>query len=97
MTHVRLNVYRPGSFGPAVQQKIHHALRIEVSGINPEPARRQVIEALLDHPFELVNRLAVGCGLDTGGERRGFGVIAVAVAVRQVRGFFGQPVKPALP
>jgi len=72
-------------------------LRIEASGIYPESDVRQAIQAPLDHPFELVNRLAICCCLDTGSELRGFWVIRVAVAVRQVRGFFGQPVKPALP
>jgi hypothetical protein len=35
--------------------------------------------------------------LNPAGERRGLGVICVTVAVRQIRGFFGQPVNPALP
>jgi hypothetical protein len=35
--------------------------------------------------------------LDPAGELRGLGVICVAVAVRQIRGFVGQPVNPALP
>jgi len=35
---------------PAVQQKIHHTLRIKATGINPEPNVRQAIEAPLDDP-----------------------------------------------
>jgi hypothetical protein len=53
---VRSHVYHPGSVSPAVQQKVHHALRIEASGIYPEPNVRQAIEALLDDPLEIVDR-----------------------------------------
>jgi hypothetical protein len=42
---------------------------------------RQAVKATLDDPFELVDRPAVRRGLHTGGERRGLGVIAVAVPV----------------
>ena len=99
LTFIRLvrTPCRPEGLSLAVQQKIHHALRGEATGINPESNVRQAIEAPLDDGLKLVDRPAGGRGLDTGGERRGLGVIWLAVAVRQVRGFFGQPVDPALP
>ena len=75
VTPVRSDVYHPDSFSPAVKQKIHHTLRIEATGINPEPNVRQAIEAPLDDHLKLVDRPAVGCGLDSGGERRSLGVI----------------------
>jgi hypothetical protein len=79
------------------QQKIHHTLRVNPAGINPKSDVRRAIEAPFDDLLELVDRLAAGRGLDPAGESRGLGVIGVAVAVRQIRGFFGQPVNPALP
>ena len=71
---VRFGAYRPGGFGPAVQQKIHHALRVEAARINPESNVRQAIEAPLDDALELVDRSAVGCRLNTGGECRSLGM-----------------------
>ena len=90
-------VHHPGSFSPAVQQKIHHTLRIKATGINQEPNARQAIEAPLDDLLKLVDRPTVGGCLDPAGELCGLGVICVAVAVGQIRGFLGQPVNPALP
>jgi hypothetical protein len=78
-------VHHPGSFSPAVQQKIHHTLRIKATGINPEPNARQAIEAPLDDLLKLVDRPTVGGGLDPACELCGLGVICVAVAVGQIR------------
>jgi hypothetical protein len=72
-------------------------LRIKATGINPEPNARQAIEAPLDDLLKLVDRPTVGGCLDPAGELCGLGVICVAVAVGQIRGFLGQPVNPALP
>jgi hypothetical protein len=72
---VRSGRYHPDSFSPAVWQKIHHALRIDATGINPEPNGRQAIEASLDDLLKLVDRPTVGCGLHSGGELRSLGVI----------------------
>ncbi len=71
----------PGSFSLTVQQKVHDTFRIKATGINPESDVRQSVEASLDDLLKLVDRPAVGCGLDLGSERRGLGVISVAIAV----------------
>jgi len=68
---------------------IHHTVRIQAARINPESNVRQAIEAPFDDLLKLVNRLAVGRGTESVGERRGLGVIRVAVAVRQISGFVG--------
>ena len=75
LTPVRTDGYHPDSFSLAVKQKIHHTLRIEAAGINPESNVRQAIEASLDDRLKLVDRPAVGCSLNSGGELRGLGVI----------------------
>src|SRR5580658_1497551 len=50
VTRVRSGVYHPGRFSPAVEQKIHHAVRIEAAGINPESDVRQAVpEFYYDH------------------------------------------------
>jgi hypothetical protein len=72
-------------------------VRIKATGVNPESDARQAIEAPLNDLLKLVDRSAVGGGLDPAGELRCLGVIYVAVAVGQVRGFLRQPVYPALP
>jgi len=75
VTPVRSGVYHPDSFSPAVQQMIDHTLRIEATGIDPESSVAQAIEATLDDLLKLVDRPAVGGGLDPAGELRGLGVI----------------------
>jgi hypothetical protein len=74
-TVVRSGAYHPGSVSPAVDQKIHHALRIHAAGIKPESNVRQAIEATFDDLRKLVDWPALGCGPDPAGERRGLGVI----------------------
>ena len=54
---------------------IDHTLRIKATGIDPESNVGQAIEATLDDLLKLVDRPAVGCGLDPAGELRGLGVI----------------------
>ena len=75
VTPVRSGVYHPDSLSPAVQQKIDHTLRIEATGIDPQSNVGQAIEATLDDLLKLVDRPAVGCGLDRPRELRGLGVI----------------------
>lgn len=66
---------RPEGLSLAVQQKIHHALRVEGTGINPESDVRQAIQAPFDDALKLVDGPAAGRGVDTGGECRGLGVV----------------------
>jgi hypothetical protein len=50
-------------------------VRIEATGINPASNVQQAIEAPLDDALKLVDRPAVGRGLEAGGELRGLRVI----------------------
>jgi len=74
LTRVRSGGDGAGGLGPAVQQQVHHGVRIKVTGIDTESDIGQVIEAPLDDILELVDRPALGRGLDLVGEGRGLGV-----------------------
>jgi hypothetical protein len=79
-------VCHPDSFSPAVQQKIHHTLRMKATGISPEPNARQAIEAPLDDLLELVDRSAVRGGLDPACELVAFEVRGEREPLREKAG-----------